>query len=78
MRSSGARSRSRRPGGIGAIRDVVEEALKGWLDRVEDAEDVEAAASAIAEYERDGGIDAADFFAKRVAEARARYDSSRG
>ncbi len=56
------------------IRDVIEEALREWLERQEDAEDVEASDQAIAEYESHGGEDADAFFRRMVAEGRVTYD----
>ena len=40
-----------------SIRDVVAEALAGWLELREDDEDRASSADALAEYERDGGVD---------------------
>ena len=57
------------------IRDVVAEALAGWLEQREDNEDRASAADALAEYEREGGTAAADFFEHLAAEARAEYGS---
>jgi len=59
-----------------SVREIVEEALAEWLERREDAEDAVAAADALAEYERDGGMAAEQFLAERAAEARARYGSA--
>ena len=56
-----------------SVRDVVEEALSGWLERAEDAEDAAGAVGALAEYERDGGIAAEEFFRVHAAETRAAY-----
>ena len=58
-----------------SIRDVVAEALAGWLAVREDDEDRASAADALTEYERDGGTAAADFFEHLAAEARAEYGS---
>ena len=58
-----------------SIRDVVAEALAGWLEVREDDEDRASAADALAEYEREGGTAAADFFEHLAAEARAEYGS---
>ena len=58
-----------------SVRDVVSEALSAWLERVEDDEDRASAADALAEYERDGGTSAAQFFEHLAAEARAEYGS---
>jgi plasmid stability protein len=56
-----------------SVREIVDEALAGWLDRLEDAEDVAGAAEALAEYERDGGLAADEFFTAHAAETRAAY-----
>jgi predicted transcriptional regulator len=56
-----------------SVREIVDEALAGWLERLEDAEDEAAAGEALAEYERDGGIAADDFFRAHAAETRAAY-----
>jgi hypothetical protein len=58
-----------------SIRDVVAEALAGWLEVREDDEDRASAADALAEYEREGGTAAADFFEHLAAETRAEYGS---
>ena len=57
------------------IRDVVEEALREWLERQEDAEDVALAREALAEYEASGGEDADAFFERMVAEGRVSYEA---
>jgi len=59
-----------------SVREIVEEALAEWLERREIAEDAAAAAEALAEYERDGGMVAEQFLAERAAEARARYGTA--
>jgi plasmid stability protein len=58
-----------------SVRDIVDEALAAWLERLEDAEDAAAAAEALAEYERDGGGAAEGFFRAHAAETRAAYGS---
>jgi predicted DNA-binding protein len=55
------------------VRDVMAEALEAWLQRQEDAEDLALAQEALAEYEREGGISAAEYFEHLAAEARATY-----
>ncbi len=58
------------------IRDIVEEALDEWLVRQEDAEDIATAGTAVAAYERgerDGWVDAEEFFRRMVAEGRVGY-----
>lgn len=55
------------------VREIVEEALAQWLERLEDEEDRESSLEALAEYERDGGQAADDFFGTLAAEATARY-----
>ena len=58
-----------------SVREVVEEALRDWLARAEEAEDRESAAAALAEYRRDGGASAAEWFGRLAAEAKAAYRS---
>jgi plasmid stability protein len=57
------------------IRDIVEEALEAWLTAQEDAEDIQAAKDALAEYDVKGGVDAEEYFQRMVAEGRVGYDS---
>ena len=59
-----------------SVREIVDEALATWLERLEDAEDAAAAVEALAEYQRDGGISAVEFFRAHAAETRAAYGSS--
>jgi hypothetical protein len=56
-----------------SVREIVEEALAEWLERREDAEDRDAAAEALAEYAREGGTPAEEFFGTLAAEVRAEY-----
>ena len=56
-----------------SVREIVEEALEQWLQRVEDEEDAAAAAAAMEDYRRYGGHDAAEVFSELAAETRARY-----
>jgi plasmid stability protein len=58
-----------------SVREIVDEALAAWLERLEDAEDTAAAAEALVEYQRDGGIAADDFFRAHAAETRVAYGS---
>ncbi len=58
------------------VREIVEEALREWLDRHEDADDARAAADALAEYEREGGVAAAEYFEHLASELRARYGTA--
>ncbi len=58
-----------------SIRDVFAEATAAWLERLEDDEDAASAGEALAEYRRDGGVAAAEFFERMAAEARAAYGS---
>jgi plasmid stability protein len=58
-----------------SVREVVEEALEAWLTAAEDAEDRASADVALAEYRRDGGVAAEDFFATLAAETKATYGS---
>ena len=57
------------------IRDVIEEALREWLERQEDAEDLELGREALAEYDATGGEDADGFFRRMVAEGRVTYET---
>ena len=59
-----------------SVREIADEALAAWLERVEDTEDAAAAAEALAEYGRDGGVAADEFFRAHAAETRAAYRSS--
>jgi plasmid stability protein len=59
-----------------SVRDIVDEALSAWLEQLETAEDAEAAVEALAEYERDGGVAADEFFRAHAAETRAAYGSA--
>jgi hypothetical protein len=60
-----------------SVRDVLAEALASWLERSEEDEDRASAREALAEYERDGGTAAAEFFEHLAAEARAEYGTER-
>jgi hypothetical protein len=59
-----------------SVREVVDEALEAWLSAAEEAEDRESATEALAEYERDGGTSADDFFGTLAAETKAAYGKS--
>ena len=59
-----------------SVREIVDESLTAWLERLEDAEDTAAAIEALAEYQRDGGVAADEFFRAHAAETRAAYSSS--
>ena len=61
-----------------SVREIVDEALENWLRAAEDAEDLESAAAAHAEYKRDGGESAEAFFGALAAETRAPFRSKRG
>lgn len=58
-----------------SVRDALREAIDLWLTRQEDREDRASAEAALIEYQRDGGVAAADFFRHLAAEARATYGS---
>jgi hypothetical protein len=60
-----------------SVRDVVAEAVDLWLVRREEDEDRTSASEALAEYERDGGTEAAELFQHLAAETRAGYGSDR-
>ena len=61
-----------------SVREVVEEALRAWLERAEDAEDLESAEAALAEYRRDGGASAEAYFGRLAAETKAAYGTDGG
>jgi plasmid stability protein len=56
-----------------SVREVVADAIAAWLERVEADEDAASAAGALEEYQRDGGVAAADFFERHAAETKATY-----
>lgn len=58
-----------------SVKDVVDEALRRWIEAQEDAEDLAAAEVAMAEYEREGGRDAHEVFRRLVAEHAAAHES---
>ncbi len=58
-----------------SVRDVAADAIKAWLEHLEEAEDRASATEALEEYRRDGGTAAAAFFEQLAAEARAEYGS---
>jgi hypothetical protein len=58
-----------------SVRDVLAEAIAAWLERLEADEDRASATEALGEYEREGGIAAAEYFEHLAAEARATYGS---
>ena len=59
------------------VREVIEEALRRWLEANEEAEDAAAADAAMAEYARDGGTDAHEVFGRLAAEHAAAYETRR-
>ena len=56
-----------------SVRDIVDEALAGWLDAAETAEDVASSAAALDAYRRDGGESVEPFLGTLATEARAEY-----
>jgi plasmid stability protein len=56
-----------------SIREVIAEALDAWLEKRETEEDVNSAATALEEYQREGGLAAEEFFRHHAAETRATY-----
>jgi hypothetical protein len=58
-----------------SVKDIVDEALRRWIEAQEDAEDLAAAEAAMSEYAREGGRDAHEVFGRLVAEHAARYES---
>ena len=61
-----------------SVREIVDEALAAWLDAAEAEEDRASADEALAEYQRDGGTAAAEFFESLAAETQATYGSEEG
>ncbi|HZM73972.1 MAG TPA: hypothetical protein VFC71_11420 [Candidatus Polarisedimenticolia bacterium] len=61
-----------------SVRQIVDEALGAWLEAAEDAEDLESAAAAHAEYKRNGGESAEAFFGALAAETQTAFRSKRG
>jgi len=58
-----------------SVRDLITEAIDRWLTLQEDDEDRRSADAALQEYERDGGVAAADFFRQLAAEVEADHGS---
>jgi len=61
-----------------SVREVIEEALRAWLERAEDAEDQASAAAALDEYRRAGGESAESWFERMAAETKAAYGTDGG
>jgi predicted transcriptional regulator len=61
-----------------SVREVVDEALATWLEAAEVEEDRASAEAALAEYGRDGGESAAEFFGTLAAETQAVYGDGEG
>jgi hypothetical protein len=61
-----------------SVREIVDEALAAWLEAAESREDLASANTALAEYRRDGGVAAEDFFGALAAETKAAYGSEPG
>jgi len=57
-----------------SVRDIVDDALTGWLEASETEEDRASTEAALAEYRRDGGESAESFFGSLAAETKATYD----
>lgn len=60
-----------------SVREVVDEALAGWLEAAETEEDRASAEAALAEYQRDGGESAEVFFGTLAAETKATYGDAK-
>jgi len=60
-----------------SVREIVDAALAAWLEAEEDREDAASAVEALAEYRRDGGIDASGAFQTLAAETEAAYGSDK-
>lgn len=58
-----------------SVREIVDAAIGAWLEAEEAREDAASAVDALAEYRRDGGVDASDVFGTLAAETQAAYGS---
>jgi hypothetical protein len=54
------------------LKDIVAEALREWLEALEDAELIPLVEEARADWEKYGGIEATEFFRQLDAEAQSR------
>src|SRR3954454_3521248 len=61
-----------------SVREIVDEAIRGWLEAAEASEDRASAEAALAEYRREGGEAADAFFGSLAAETKATYGSGEG
>ncbi len=61
-----------------SVRDVFEEAIGGWLEDLESAEDRASADVALAEYRRDGGVGVVAYYERLAAETRETYGAMEG
>ncbi len=59
-----------------SVKDVIDEAITGWLEAREAAEDRASADVALAEYQRSGGVAAAAFYEHLAAETRGTYGAA--
>ena len=59
-----------------SVRDVIDEAIAGWLEAREAAEDRASADAALAEYRREGGVAATAFYETLAAETQEAYGSA--
>lgn len=55
------------------VKELVEVAIKEWVERLEDEEDAREVAKSVAEYEREGGVEFGEFLRTMAAEVRAAY-----
>jgi hypothetical protein len=60
-----------------SVREVVDEAIAAWLEASETEEDRMSAKAALAEYRRDGGEAAEEFFGTLAAETKATYGTKK-
>lgn len=56
-----------------SVRELVDEAIRAWLEAAEDQEDRASADAALDEYRRDGGEAAESFLGTLAAETAATY-----
>jgi plasmid stability protein len=60
-----------------SVRELMDEALRAWLERAEDDEDRASATAALEEYGRNGGESAEAWFGRLAAETKGAYGSGK-
>lgn len=56
-----------------SVKDLVEEAIREWVERMEDVEDAREATISMEEYQREGGIEFGEFLRTMAAEMPVPY-----